>query len=548
MISKNRKIIFLTIILGFAILVIGASYSYFTARAISDVQSVKNGSLEITYENTLNINAANMVPTTEENASIHQFTITNTGTLDTNYNISMINISLQKNGGNITSSNLMWALYNASSDYSEGDLIRKGSFSQTSGYLAGNSEYVIVTDLPLSVNESKSYLLKIWLQEAGELQNEDQGLSLSFNVEVDTSAKVASGGEDLPQVMSRILERDSSSSTENYYAYSDSIEKIIIQNSLTPIVEANESWDVSVDNNGSVMAYLVSDTNTLYLQGDKKIYLPEEADSMFRGFSNLTTIEGLEYLDVSETKSFYSMFKENPMLTSLEFTNWNSSQAVTMESMFDYCTALESIVFTNFDTSTVENMKRMFAHCEALTSLDLSVFVTSNVTQMESMFYYCSSLIDLDTSNFDTSKVTTMEQMFRYCVFTELDLRHFDVSSVTNMTSLFNDCQSLVNLDLTGWTNSALLTGDRMFEDCFVLSSVSLTNFSFQNVTTLDNLFRNCESLVSIDLRQADFSDLLPTDMFYDIPDGVTIYVKDVVMQNHILSLYSTGNVVVYTG
>ena len=84
--------------------------------------------------------------------------------------------------------------------------------------------------------------------------------------------------------------------------------------------------------------------------------------------------------------------------------------------------------------------------------------------------------------------------------------------------------------------------------NCLLLSSVSLTNFSFQNVTTLDNLFRNCESLVSIDLWQADFSDLLPTDMFYDIPDGVTIYVKDVVMQNHILSLYSTGNVVVYTG
>ena len=38
MINKNRKIIFLIIILGFAILVIVASYSYFTPRAISDVQ------------------------------------------------------------------------------------------------------------------------------------------------------------------------------------------------------------------------------------------------------------------------------------------------------------------------------------------------------------------------------------------------------------------------------------------------------------------------------------------------------------------------------
>ena len=37
------------------------------------------------------------MPTTEDEASIHQFTITNTGTLDTTYNISMIDIQLLKN-------------------------------------------------------------------------------------------------------------------------------------------------------------------------------------------------------------------------------------------------------------------------------------------------------------------------------------------------------------------------------------------------------------------------------------------------------------------
>lgn len=42
----------------------------------------------------------------------------------------------------------------------------------------------------------------------------------------------------------------------------------------------------------------------------------------------------------------------------------------------------------------------MFERCSSLTSLDVSNFNTSNVTAMSSMFYDCSSLTGLDVSNF----------------------------------------------------------------------------------------------------------------------------------------------------
>lgn len=66
-------------------------------------------------------------------------------------------------------------------------------------------------------------------------------------------------------------------------------------------------------------------------------------------------------------------------------------------------------------TSRVKYTSSMFYNCYKLTSLDLSNFDTSNVTSMGSMFGSCSGLTELDLSSFDTSKVTDMSSMFGMC-------------------------------------------------------------------------------------------------------------------------------------
>ena len=60
-------------------------------------------------------------------------------------------------------------------------------------------------------------------------------------------------------------------------------------------------------------------------------------------------------------------------------------------------------------------MDYMFYRCLGLTSLDLSNFDTSNVTDMYYMFFMCSNLTSLDLSNFNTSKVIDMDHMFSDC-------------------------------------------------------------------------------------------------------------------------------------
>ena len=55
----------------------------------------------------------------------------------------------------------------------------------------------------------------------------------------------------------------------------------------------------------------------------------------------------------------------------------------------------------------------MFSDCSSFTSLDVSNFDTSNVTYMSWMFFSCSSLTSLKLCSFDTSKVINMNCMFK---------------------------------------------------------------------------------------------------------------------------------------
>ena len=81
---------------------------------------------------------------------------------------------------------------------------------------------------------------------------------------------------------------------------------------------------------------------------------------------------------------------------------------------FSYST-FSAMPFTLICDSGVTDMVEMFSYCKNLTTLDLSNFNTSNVTNMSSMFNSCFNLTTLDLSNFDTSNVTDMNYMFGYC-------------------------------------------------------------------------------------------------------------------------------------
>ena len=170
---------------------------------------------------------------------------------------------------------------------------------------------------------------------------------------------------------------------------------------------------------------------------------PTNCYGWFKDFTNLTTIEGFEYL--------------------------NTENVTNMTGVFNGCSALTSLDLTNFNTAKVTDMKLLFAKCSALESLDLSMFNTENVTSMPSMFNGATNLKTLNVSSFNTEKVKNMGHMFANCPnLTSLDLSSFNTKGVEYVDNIFKNCSNLTTIYASEnfAFGSGLKNGADMFLGC----------------------------------------------------------------------------------
>ena len=117
---------------------------------------------------------------------------------------------------------------------------------------------------------------------------------------------------------------------------------------------------------------------------------PTSCFSWFRGCENLTTIEGIEYLNTENVENMSFMFRD--------------------------CYALESLDLSSFNTAKVTSMSRMFYICKALTTIYASdKFVTNKVTNGNDMFYGCEKL-----NGYDGSKTNYKYANYKTGYFTKL--------------------------------------------------------------------------------------------------------------------------------
>ena len=139
-------------------------------------------------------------------------------------------------------------------------------------------------------------------------------------------------------------------------------------------------------------------------------------------------------------------------------------------------------------------MRWMFSNSQA-TTLDLSNFNTSNVTNMEEMFYK-SQATTIDVSSFNTSNVTNMKYMFGYSQATALDLSNFNTSKVTNMYAMFYKSQ-IITLDVSSFDTSNVTDMSYMFNNSIKLKTIYASNkFKTDLVTSSSNMFYNSTLLV----------------------------------------------------
>ena len=129
---------------------------------------------------------------------------------------------------------------------------------------------------------------------------------------------------------------------------------------------------------------------------------PTSCNEWFFSCSNLTTIEGIEYLNTAKVTNMNYMFDNCESLKSLDLTKFNTENVTSMKFMFEACTTLTSLDVSNFNTAKVTDVNYMFSNCSALTTIYASDnFVTDQVTYGNYMFNGCEKLKDYDGSKTD---------------------------------------------------------------------------------------------------------------------------------------------------
>lgn len=166
-----------------------------------------------------------------------------------------------------------------------------------------------------------------------------------------------------------------------------SIEEIAFLNTLEQKPE--DAWDISENQDGSVYAWLNTDseTKTLNIAADGEIIANIDCENLFRLCSHVKKIDFNNCFDTSQTES--------------------------MKNMFADCKELEEIAgIDNWDTSSVTDMEGMFYGCEKLQSFDLSCLDTSGAYIFNKMFYNCSSLQEIDIDDFPKGDAIEYDDIF----------------------------------------------------------------------------------------------------------------------------------------
>ena len=322
----------------------------------------------------------------------------------------------------------------------------------------------------LKAHESTTFNVTVTYNK--DVTNQPANLTSDLTITLDyVQAGTTDEGEVLP-IETNLMRSYTENSQLDYHndEYREKITSIEFLNNKNIPSDAVQSWDVSERQDGSVMAWIVNDSENvgyykLYIGGDGGVIANPNSSNLFSEFRKVKKID-LNNLNTSNVTNMNHLFNFCENLINLDLSSFDTSKVKDMNSMFSVNRNLENINFGNkFDTSNVTNMGSMFNTCSSLTSLDLSNFNTSQVTDMSYMFVEFPN-IELNLSGFVTSNVINMMSMFAKAKLNALDLSSFDTSNVTNMTWMFSDASNLQTIYVgpkwsTDGTNTYL-----MFNNC----------------------------------------------------------------------------------
>ena len=162
---------------------------------------------------------------------------------------------------------------------------------------------------------------------------------------------------------------------------------IVANSGITP----NDWYEITSDESS-----LASKVTKVVFDETVKNAKPVTTKEWFYGFSKLTEIEHLDYLNLSNTENTSLMFGACTGIKELNLTTWDMSSAWNMQGMFAGCTSLESIDLPEYMLLNAEDMSFLFLNCSALKTIYSNIDFAENaddISHKNDIFYGCTSLV-----------------------------------------------------------------------------------------------------------------------------------------------------------
>jgi|GEM_PF-2923356 len=293
--------------------------------------------------------------------------------------------------------------------------------------------------------------------------------------------------------------------------------------------------------------------------------------NIFSGCSSLTSISGVENWDVSNATDFTEFMENCSKVTDYSpLKDWKTSSAVTLKQAFNGCSNFNSDqlkYIKGWDVSKVKSLLQTFQYCNLTNLDDLANWEFKVLWEMDNTFAYNKELTKIEgIQNWDVSTVTTMGSTFNGCKsladISPLASWATKTSKLKNMRSTFSGCNSLTTVEpLKDWNVSAVTDMSFTFFACNSLTTIEpLKNWNCSSVTYTVKTFEYCSSLTEVRDLPTTLT-VVGDEMFgnctnciiFKIPNavktmGANVFVgttkcKHVTLPSHLTSLgeYTTG-------
>ena len=151
-------------------------------------------------------------------------------------------------------------------------------------------------------------------------------------------------------------------------AYEDKITSVDFLDNKNIPNSAVTSWDVSVNNNGKVMAWIIDDPNNsgyykLYVGADGDVVGNTNSRYIFYGMSEVQTINFNNNFDTSQVTDMAYMFRIYTKYVFNDYTDYENK-----------LTAINGLEY--FDTSNVTSMWGMFYTCDKQLLIQVGLMIS----------------------------------------------------------------------------------------------------------------------------------------------------------------------------